>query len=644
MRLFLLALLSTMVASLSVAQKLMIPDDTDKKAVKNYEKGLEYLANREPQEAIKAFDKALERAPDFTAAYIMRGSVHYNLNDYESAEPDFLKVVNDQTGFPPKVYFTVGMIEWKLDKFAEADRYFSKFLTFEGQDESLVRKASKLQEQSAFAAIAMANPLPFDPQSLGENINTEVNEYLPSITADGNMMVFTRRIGRSEFLFYSVKENGKWGPAQSIDAINTYMESGAHTISADGKLIVFTSCEREDGYGSCDLYYTRLREGEWIPPRNLGPRVNSAAWDSQPSLTDNGQTLYFASNRQGTLGSKDIWVTRRLPNGSWSLPQNLGPDINTSGDEKAPFIHFDATTLYFMSNAHVGLGDFDLFITKRNNDTSWTAPQNVGYPLNTKFHDGTLSIDILGDKGYITSDRHHKKELNKGNRTNSETDLYVFDIPQQIKPNPSTFMVIKVIEKSSGQNLVANVNVLDAQSQKVIFNGATDDEGEILVVLPFDKNYSIQVSKKGYAFFSERIELSGIHSLEEPYKYTIELWKPETEVTIPVVLKNILFKTGSDELQSSSETEISYLYNFLKDNQDIFIEIRGHTDNVGRPENNLALSAARAASVKKALVDQGIDSGRIETVGLGETQPIADNETDEGRRLNRRTEFIIKKK
>lgn len=642
-RVFLSVVIILVSISTAFAQQLTIPDNRNKRAVKHYEKGMEALNGRAPMEAIDHFSKALDKDEAFVEARIMRGSVYYNLNDFANAETDFDAVVHSGQEFPVKVYYTLGFIYWKQDKFQEAYENFDRFLLLDGGDSRMTLKAERYRDQSKFAAYAVAHPLPFDPVSVGDKINTDVNEYLPSITADGKTMLFTRRVGRYEFLYYSDYINGEWTEPQSVDIVNQYMEAGAHSISADGKLIVFTSCEREDGYGSCDLYYTHRRHGNWIPPRNLGTRVNSAAWDSQPSLADNGRTIYFSSNRQGTIGSKDLWVTRRLPNGRWSFPINLGPDINTTGDEQAPFIHFDGSTLYFMSNEHIGMGDFDLFKTTRVSDTIWTTPVNLGYPINTKFHDGTLSINVAGNRGFITSDRHHSKELQKDNKTGSETDIYSFEVPVEIRPNPSTYVVFHVTDQLSGDPLIARINVLNREDE-VIFRGETDDEGDMLVVLPLDNDYGIQVASDGYAFFSERISPDSTYTLDKPLIYDVALAQPEALEEEPIVLKNILFEFGSDELKPTSRTEIEHLQEFLMQNPEVFIEIRGHTDDVGQPEDNLALSQARADRVKEALVQKGIDPERISTRGFGETQPIADNDTEQGRQLNRRTEFLIIKK
>ncbi len=625
------------------AQELPIPSDTDKKAVKYYNKGQDALAEKRTDEALVLFEKAIDRDPEFVSARIMKASLLFRVKDYTNAEKEFLELIDLGKPFHPKVYYTLAISQKALDKYSAAAVNFDRYLNAKGRSDLLIEKARKYGLECRFAAEAVSNPLPFSPVSVGTGINTEVNEYLPAMTADGKTMIFTRRVGSYEFLFESTMINGVWSEAVPIEAINQHMEAGAHSISADGKLLVFTSCGRNDGYGSCDLYYSRRKNGTWTPPRNLGPSVNSAAWDSQPCLADNGRTIYFSSNRKGTLGKKDLWITRRGPDRRWTKPKNLGTDINTTGDEQSPFIHFDASTLYFTSNNHIGLGDYDIYKITRKDDTTWLDLTNLGYPINTKYHDGTLSIDILGQKGFITSDRHHRKDLLKDRLVNAETDIYEFDVPSEIKPNPSTFVSIEVVSKTTQKPIQAIVHVVEAASGKRVDRVKTDEDGQVLVVLPLNNDYAIQVSKTGFAFYSERIELTGVYSLDKPFIQKVELWKPEETEEAPIVLKNVLFESGSDELRSSSLMEIEYLFQLLTDKPSIFIEIRGHTDSVGNDEDNMALSLARAKKVRDVLLQKGIEQERISFKGFGETMPIADNDSEEGRRLNRRTEFLILK-
>ena len=601
------------------------------------------MTERRSDEALNYFVKSIDRDPDFISARIMKASLLFRVKDYENAEKEFLTLISLGQPFHPKVYYTLAVAQKALDKYAAAANNFENYLNADGRSELLFEKAKRYRLECRFAAEAVNNPLPFSPVSVGEGVNTEVNEYLPAMTADGKTMIFTRRVGSYEFLFESTMINGQWSKARPIEAINQHMEAGAHSISADGKLIVFTSCGRNDGYGSCDLYYSRRKNDSWTAPRNLGPSVNSAAWDSQPCLADNGRTIYFSSNRKGTIGKKDLWITRRGPDHRWTKPKNLGTDINTTGDEQSPFIHFDASTLYFTSNNHLGMGDYDIYKISRQDDSTWQNITNLGYPINTKYHDGTLSIDILGNKGFITSDRHHRKDLIRDRLVNAETDIYEFEVPMEIKPNPSTFMSVEVVDKITQKPIQAIVNVVNADDGKRVDKVKTDEDGQVLVVLPLNKDYAIQVSKPGFAFYSERIELNGIHSLEEPFIQKVELWRPEDTDEAPIVLKNVLFESGSDKLQPNSMAEIEYLYRLLTEKPSIFIEIRGHTDSVGNDEDNLALSLARAKKVRDVLLKKGIDEERISVQGFGEAMPLAENDSEDGRRLNRRTEFLILK-
>jgi outer membrane protein OmpA-like peptidoglycan-associated protein/tetratricopeptide (TPR) repeat protein len=638
-----IVLIATLLSVKTGAQNLIIPEDINKKSLKYYEDGLAAVKIKRFDEALILFNKSLEKASDFNAARIMKASVLFETKSFEQAEKEFLTVMSSGQDFPDKVFYTIGLIQWKLDKFGLASENFKKYLKCENIPDILRTKAAKYYNQSVFAEKAVANPLPFEPVNVGDKINTGVNEYLPSITADGKTMVFTRRVGSSEFLFETKLIDGEWSDPRSIDEINQYMESGAHSLSADGKFLVFTSCERQDGYGSCDLYYSANRRGTWTRPRNMGKVINSAAWDSQPSLTENGRTLYFSSNRQGTLGGKDIWVARRNSQGRWTYPVNLGETINSQGDEKAPFIHFDATTLYFMSNYHQGMGDFDLFKSSLSEKMKWSTPENLGYPINTKYHDGTFCVDISGKSGFMTSDRHHKKDLTKDKKAKVETDIYSFEMPPVIAPNASTFLEVTVIDKLSKEPIQAGVNVYRNDTEHSIFRGHTDEEGETLVVLPLKADYAISITADGYAFFSSRVNLLHYDS-SEPVKLKVELWKPEETEETPIVLENVLFESGSDRLQPNSQQEISQLYDLLVGQPLIFIEIRGHTDNVGRPEDNLLLSESRAKRVYDVLIKMGIEENRLSFHGFGESKPIAENSSEEGRTLNRRTEFVILKK
>ena len=260
----------------------------------------------------------------------------------------------------------------------------------------LSKKATKYLRDAQFM---MVEPQTYNIEvaTLPATINTEAAEYLPSLPASENLMVFTRRVRGQEDFYVSKYHNGNWLRAIALDDLNTAENEGAHCLSADGKLLIFTGCARRDGMGSCDLYFSVLREGIWTTPRNLGPQVNSKNWDAQPSLSASGTTLYFSSDRPGGQGGRDIWTVNRTSNG-WGRATNLDM-INTVDNEESPYIHFDDESLYFMSDGHPGFGGYDLFMTKK--DRAWQKPINLGHPVNTREDEGALHVDRLGLIGYF---------------------------------------------------------------------------------------------------------------------------------------------------------------------------------------------------------------------------------------------------
>ncbi len=629
--------------SFSCAQRSELKN-SDKKSAKYFKKGLEASRQGKHSEAIALFEKAIRRSPDFTQARLLLASEHYETNDLAKAEAGFESILEADPDFNKKIYFTLGLIKWKLDKYEAAHTLMRKYLEIGANNDILEKRAQTIARQSKFATNAVKNPTTFSPISVGPGINSLKKEYSPSMTAKGDEIVFTRRKGGYEFLYYSKKVDGEWTEAQPIEEINSLMEAGSHTISPDGNLLIFTSCGRRDGYGGCDLYYSTRKNGKWSHPANLGKEVNSGAWDSHPSLANNGNTLFFSSNRQGTLGGKDIWVTHRHPiYRMWSIPQNLGPEINTAQDDKSPFMHYDNKTLYFMSNGRPGMGNFDLFVSIAEGG-HWSEPQNLGYPINTKFQEGTLKVDLSGENGLITSDRKYHKDLTSNDFSRAETDIYFFKMPDVVRPSPATFLEVQITGEN-GIPLEAEI-FLEADGQ-AFYSGTTNSKGKRLLCLPVGNTYAINVQNEGYIFHSERIDLDKEYKRYDPFIWDIGLKKiaPEKEVEeeVVVILKNVHFESGSAELLASSLRELNILIDLLESQESMKIEIRGHTDNVGSESDNLVLSQDRAEAVRQHLIQNGIESSRLFSKGFGETQPIADNETEEGKLSNRRTEFVILK-
>ena len=519
---------------------------------------------------------------------------------------------------------------------------FDHFIKKEKRNERLINRAKDYLQNAQFAANAVKNPVPFQPKKLEGQLNTDQNEFLPALTADESLLVFSRLVGSQEDIFYSRKTDGVWGEGQPISALNTPFNEASQSISADGRILVYTACERKDAIaGSCDLFLIEFKGEQWTQPVNIGPPVNTSAWESMPSISADGTTLIFASKRNGGQGGEDLWVTHRKQDGTWAKPQNLGEAINTTGDERAPFLHPDGQTLYFMSTGHPGMGKFDLFYSRKQANGHWGTPTNLGYPINTMANEGAIFVSLDGKKAFFNSNRIDQED------EVANSDIYTFELYPEARPLAVTYVKANIKDQKTRKSLSAKVTFTDLEKGKMFASAFTDQTGTFLVCLPAGKDYALDVSMDGYLFHSENFALSGLNTIEEPFLLEIEL-VPIPEETIvadekpaPVVLNNVFFETGSAELKKASLTELNRLYQLLEDNPKLKIRINGHTDNVGNETDNLQLSEARAKAVYDFLIEKGVDEARLKYKGFGESQPIDSNEKEEGRRKNRRTEFEV---
>ena len=616
------------------------------KLLKWYEKSVEDLRAGAFDDALKGLERVLESDSTFVDARFERGSIFYDREQYAQAEADFETGLALAPEYRPVAWYQLGVIEMKQRKFGEAAVHFERYLNSDATSERQRELAQKLLDQSRFMAEAFSEPVPFDPQRLGPGVNTPAQEYLPSLTAEANTLVFTRVVNGQEDFYVSTKENGEWQRALPLEEVNTPFNEGAQAISADGKTLLFTACNRPDAVGRCDLYLSEFKNGKWTPVRNLGEPVNSRAWESQPSLSGNGRELYFASDRAGGRGEKDIWVSSRLPDGRWSQPRNL-EEINTSGDEKTPFIHPDGQTLYFMSEGHPGMGGFDLFYSRLGPNGKWGKPVNLGYPINGPGDEGLLVIALDGKTAYFASNRTDLPGGRPADGPVADYDIFTFELYPEARPQPVTYVKARVFDAQTRRPLQAELNFAELSGGDLQYQGVTGDDGAFLLVLPVGKNYALQVSKEQYLFHSEHFELSGENPLTDPFLLEIGLDRiPEQRETDqpagkPVVLRNIFFETGSAVLLPASKAELEYLRSLLVEYNWLRIRINGHTDDVGTEADNQQLSEARAKAVYDYLIREGIEASRLSYKGFGESQPLAPNDTPQGRRQNRRTEFEI---
>ena len=381
--------------------------------------------------------------------------------------------------------------------------------------------------------------------------------------------------------------------------------------------------------GSCDIYISFLTQNGWSEGINLGGKVNTDQWESQPCLSPDKRNLFFASRRHGGYGGSDIYVSHLSANGEWSAPENLGPQINTKGDESCPFIHADNQTLFFTSNALQGYGEDDLFFARKGPKGDWSVPENLGYPINTIYKEGTLFIAADAKTAYYASDRTDSK---------GGLDIYSFELPENIRPNKTLWVKGKVFDKKTTKGLPSAVELIDLNTKQLISQVQTDERGNYLITLPIGKDYAFNVNRKGYLFYSDNFFLSN-RSPDSTYEKDIPLQPIEANAS--VVLKNVFFDVNKYDLKPESEAELDKLVQLMNDNPAVKIQIGGHTDNVGKPADNLTLSNNRAKAVVTYLVSKNISPQRLVAKGFGETQPIDDNKTDEGRGRNRRTEMKV---
>lgn len=611
------------------AQKSLV-----KKAQNSFDDAQQYLRQNIYDEGIKYLDEAIKADPKFQMAYIQLGDVYRRMKNHAKAKDNYAKAVSSAPTVEPRIYFVLGESELLTGDYANAKKHFESYKQqYTGSDQDLVVKATKYIADCDFATVAIKSPEKYEPINMGFYINSANRDYFPALTADGQTIIFTRVVEGNEDFYVSTKKNNEWQKAQPLsNQINTpnYNE-GAQSISPDGKYLVFTGCNRPDGMGRCDIYVSRKEGNDWGKAINLGKTINSEYWESQPSISPDGSTLYFVSNRPGGIGSYDIWKSTLTDEGQWTPPVNLGPNINTPYDENTPFMHADGKTLYFSSDGWPGFGNKDIFYSRMNAQGEFPKPINLGYPINTFNEEIGLIVTADGTEGLFSSNIGGFGDL----------DIYHFKMPEKLKPLPVTYVKGIVKDKETKQLLEANVMVIDLKTNSAVFNDYTSNQtGDFLAVMPIGSDYSFNVEANGYLFYSQHFELKPANA-NKPYE--VEILMDKIKVGGEVTMHNIFFDTNKYELLPASMVELNLLTELLKNNENVAIEIQGHTDNVGDEKMNQKLSENRAKAVYDFLIKNGISTKRLSFKGYGETKPRFDNNTDEGRQQNRRTEFTITK-
>ncbi len=600
-----------------------------------YNGAIELLRERQFEPGMRLMHLATKTDEKFLDAWLSLAGVHGEQKNYDSAVYYYEKVFPMDTAYTRDFYLPYSINLAGRGEFAKAKKAVETFLQKPRLDERS-RNAANYRLNAYDFALEHARKYSgrnFSPVNLGDSINSPRSEYYPSFTINDSMLVFTRRGDgwREDFIRAKKIEGETYSKAGLVQgSLNDEPSKGGLMISQDGEWLIFAGNFSGQGMGDFDLYMCYATPEGWSDPFNLGPAINTEFWESSPTLSPDKNALYFSSNRPDGFGGKDLYVSYRQMDGKWSAAENMGEMFNTRGDELAPFIHADNQTLYFTSNGHPGYGGSDIYLSRKQSNGEWSAPENLGYPINTIQDDGSLAVSADGITAFFASDRSD---------TRGGLDLYKFELPREIRPLRTLWVQGTVIDFATRQGLPSAIELKETTSGMLVQKVITDETGNYLVTLPTGKDYSFTVNRKGYLFYTERIYLS--EGNENGETFTKDILLRPISVNASFVMNHILFETNKAELSPQSNIELDKLLGWMKDNPTMRIGIYGHTDDVGAEAANNVLSLARARSVMHYLVNHGILPNRITVRGLGETKPIASNASEEGKALNRRTEIVV---
>jgi len=596
-----------------------------KKVEKIYQKAIKEINSNRYPEAIILLEQVQQSNPEHVNSLLSLADLYFQTSKDSLALLSYEKIKQLNISTYYKAYLNAGILKMRKEDYSAALADFNKLLTFKNLSYQAHQDGKMYLADCIYSMESIKHPFQVKMKNLGDKINSPYYENRGWLDATGQILFFTRRGTNDEDIYLSTKNNnGEFGPSEPVSTdINTPSNEGGSSVSGNGKLLFFTACDRADSRGSCDIYVSeKMGNGRFGTPKNLDPIINSPWWESQPSISSDGKTMYFLSNRPGGYGGWDIWKSVHLPSG-WSIPENLGPTINTRYDEASPFAHPDGRTLYFASAGHPGFGSKDLFVTHFS-DTGWSKPLNMGYPINNSMDQSGIWVSTDGKMGILTSD---------GPPSLGKTDLFSFQVPEPFQPWPTQWNRFKFIDAQTQQPISVFLTVNEPKTKANYFNDFTKANGDPEVIcVPSEKTFSIHAEAAGYLFFSGQFA---------PSQSDMTIALEPIQVGKMVLLTNIFFETNSDSILPSSDSEIVVLSRFLKSNPNLRVEIQGHTDGVGKKDANQKLSEKRAKSLFLKLRQLEVPFHQIEFKGYGDSFPIGDNSTEIGRAQNRRLAIKI---
>lgn len=693
MKKFIIVIISVLIGAVSLAQDKSIPfkkelfkdrKDDYKVAMKDLNEGLDLYEQGEFywKAAIYNLEKANVFNPDNAQLNYKIGNCYLHATEKSKALDYFLKAYDLRPTIAKDIHYKIGkgyQLNYEFDK-AKAE-FETHRMKLEVSETKELLELDKLVLECDEAKRLMKEPVRVWIDNLGTKVNSKFPEYGPLITADESILIFTTRrpsenskdlIGGqyNEDVFISKKDdNGNWGQAYSIgDKINTKEHDATAGLSNDGKtLFLYTS-----GSGG-DLNQSLVIDDEFSKPRNLGKKINGdISWETGASLSYDGKELYFISNREGSRGERDIWVSKwNEKKGQWGEAETVGPKVNTIYDEIGVFMHPDGETMYFSSDGHKGMGGYDIFYSKKEDDGTWGKPTNIGYPVNTADDDLHFVMAANGKHGYYSSYREDgiggddiyiisflgkaKEPLMSGEdnllasvAAPVEEKMIQAQVELEIANN-LTILKGVVLDEETKKPIEATIELVDNNTQEKILIVKSDGKtGSFLISLPAGKNYGIAVNGEGYLFHSENFEIPESAGFTE-FEKVVDMKK--IEIGKSIVLRNIFFDLDRSTIKPISKLELDRLAELMTENKTLRVEISGHTDTQGSASYNMKLSNNRAKAVVDHFVAAGFEASRFEFKGYGEEKPLISDEeieklpTKDERKdshaVNRRTEFKI---
>ncbi len=627
--------------------------ELEKKDEKIYQTGVSAFRRGNYVLAVQQMRELINHYPEMADAYFILGMSYIKRrnSDFNQADTYFRKTLEICPSYDPYIHYYMGEIAYSKENFTATVTHLTEFLkdvTKIKNDEDYNRAVSLL-DYSTFYLEMVTNPVPFHPEIV-EGISTHENEYLAILSPDNQIAMFTREkkilpdrnsllqtSGYKEKFMFSIRDySGELSEGEEMpEPFNINDNEGGATLTADNNTLYYTVCQYDkvSKYLNCDIFFSEYRYDKWQKIKNAGTRINkSNSWESQPSISTDGAILFFVSDRPGGYGGYDIYKAIRNSDGEWSHPVNLGPLINTTGNEKSPFIHPDGKTLYFSSDGWMGIGGYDIFYTRLQDDGTFRKPDNLGYPINSPEDEVGFFVSTDGTCGFFAS---NKLKEQRG------WDLYSFELYDKVRPEKVLFIKGTIKDENSFEPVKARIELQNVETKKINEIALDTITGNYVAVAPFNNDYIMTIKKEGYVYESKYI--SKVDTIfKTPVTVDMEIKPIELEKSYRI--NDIYFAFNSYELTPESKVVLDQLIEFLELNPAICIQIRGHTDAIGNDAANLVLSDNRAKSVYDYLIASKVAAGRLTYKGFGETMPLATNNTDEGRAKNRRTCFVITRK